>query len=87
MHNKLGNEYNIVAPYFQKLSEEVATAMNMKEEYNMALAENITLKKLVQAKDVLLIQKSQVLANVRVGCYARFWIHLQLACTTSVANL
>ena len=41
--------------------------MNRKEEYDLALAENITLKKLIQAKDVLLIQKSQILANVRVS--------------------
>ena len=54
--------------HLQKLSEQVAYAMHMKEEYNMATAENVTLKKLVQAKDVILIQKSQILANVRVGC-------------------
>ena len=58
----------LLASRLQKLSEKVAHAMSMKEEYNMATAENVTLKKLVQAKDVILIQKSQILANVRVCC-------------------
>ena len=50
--------------------------MHMKEEYNMATAENVTLKKLVQAKDVILIQKSQIIANIRVGCWLDYCLRV-----------
>ena len=50
----------------QEHANEVREDENLREESAMVRAENTTLKRLLVAKDSLLIQKSRTLDNIKV---------------------
>ena len=67
------NSNSTALPVWQEHANEAKYKEDLSDEVEMVRAEHVTLKKLLVAKDSLLIQKNRVLDNIKVRSKQISW--------------